>query len=73
MRFINIFAAVVWLIAMAGLLISWWMEDPVSTAQRFCIAYALVYTTGSTIWKALESLDELMIIGDQRMDRRPRI
>jgi len=72
MRFIHIFSAVVWLIAMVGVYINWWFGEPISAAGRMCIFYAICYTTCALGWKALDSLDEILIIWDQRMDRRPR-
>lgn len=73
MRFLHIFSAVVWLIAIVIMFINWSFDVPLSWQAKACIVYAIAYATFSMGVKALESLDELMIIWDQRMDRRPRI
>jgi hypothetical protein len=73
MRFLHIFSAISWLIAMAILTINWSFDQPITVMGRVCICYAIAHTTFSLGIKALESLDELTMIWDQPMDRRPRI
>jgi hypothetical protein len=73
MRFLHIISAVIWLIAMAVLFINWSFDEPLSPPGKFIIAYAIAHTTYVIGIRALECIDELTIIYDQRMDRRPRL